>query len=117
LVYQQLEDEMSLTDEQISKCAEPIYGYSLDPEDTQDRQFARAIESAATAPLLERIADLERQLEQVNKDSERYRWLKSRPTQCPTIGPDLAFWDDSCGNPIRGDDADAAIDAAIKESK
>lgn len=31
--------------------------------------FARAIESAATAPLLERIAELERQLEQAREDA------------------------------------------------
>jgi hypothetical protein len=69
---------MSLTDEQISKCAEPIYGYSLDPEDTQDRQFARAIESAATAPLLEQIKELERQLEQTLRDAE-WRPIETAP--------------------------------------
>ena len=46
-------------------------------------------------------------------DAARYRWLKTRPIDAPTNGPDLALWSDSCGDALRGDDADAAIDAAM----
>lgn len=46
-------------------------------------------------------------------DAARYRWLKTRPIEVPTNGPDLALWSDSCGDALRGDDADAAIDAAM----
>jgi hypothetical protein len=52
-----------LTDEQIAKIASTpcaVVGSYV-------HTFARAIESAATAPLLERIAGLERQLEQAVK--------------------------------------------------
>lgn len=49
----------------------------------------------------------------LRKDVDRYQWLKSRPVRCPTSGPDLAIWDDCCGESLRGDDADAAIDAAM----
>lgn len=46
-------------------------------------------------------------------DAERYRWLKTRPVEVPTDGPDLALWSDSCGDALRGDAADAAIDDAM----
>ena len=46
-------------------------------------------------------------------DAARYRWLRTRPIEAPTNGPDLALWSDSCGDALRGDDADAAIDAAM----
>lgn len=58
---------MSLTDEQIRQiCVNECGGY----------EQARAVESAATAPLLERIAELERELEAVRKDAERYRFIR-----------------------------------------
>jgi hypothetical protein len=48
-------------------------------------------------------------------DAERYRWLKARPEVVPTEGPDLALWSDCCGDALRGDEADKAIDAAMKK--
>jgi hypothetical protein len=39
------------------------------------QDFARVIESEVAAPLLERIADLERELEAVRKDAERMDWI------------------------------------------
>jgi len=114
---------MSLTDEQIE-----LHAFNDDPGDWDDLAHRktwregyvigyRAAESAATAPLLERIAELERELtkpcrhdlqaegnhpapcakfceaqafkitirglerelEAVRKDAERYRWLRSAP--------------------------------------
>lgn len=51
--------------------------------------------------------------EALRKDAERYRWLKSRPVNTPTHGPDLAQWDDHQGDALRGLFADEAIDAAM----
>jgi chromosome segregation ATPase len=103
----------------------------------------RAAESAATTPLMERIKELkemnaqlreqntavdkacadleahveqlERELEALRKDAERYRWLKSQPERCPERGPDLSFWENCSGKAIRYDEADAAIDSAMKD--
>ena len=47
------------------------------------------------------------------RDAARYRWLRSRPVEVPLNGPDLASWSDHEGEAIRGDKADAAIDAAM----
>lgn len=56
---------------------------------------------------------LRAELEQYRKDALRYRWLRSRPVDCPTTGPDLAFWDDHAGDALRMDEADCAIDTAM----
>ena len=63
-----------LTDKQISAFAKqardansPIANFV----ELDIYEFARAIESAATEPLLQRITDLERQLEEARKDAER----------------------------------------------
>jgi hypothetical protein len=69
---------MSLTDEQQDK----IFRQSFNLIDTrllpEQRVFCRAIESAATAPLLERIKELERQLEQASPspdpEDRRHLW-------------------------------------------
>ena len=56
-----------LTDEEIAKIASTpcaVVGSYV-------HTFARAIEAAATEPLLQRIAELERQLEEAKKDAER----------------------------------------------
>jgi hypothetical protein len=130
---------MSLTDEQLLKLwapepSRPVMGRN------KILEFSRAIESAATAPLLERIAELEqrcqdhhedvvrfrrhaldekdarmaleRELEAVRKDSERYRWL--REYYSPEVqgrymtDVDRGFYSD-------GDELDSAIDAAMKD--
>jgi len=72
------------------------------------------IEDVALA-LLAEIDQLKAENEALRKDAERYRWLKSRPFRCPTSGPDLAVWDDHCGDAVRGNEADRAIDAAMAE--
>lgn len=61
-------------------------------------EFARAIEAEATEPLLARIAELE-------KDAERYRWLRSVPNRpkAQRIVNDTP------------EGMDAAIDAALKD--
>lgn len=41
----------------------------------------RAIEAAATEPLLQRIAELERQLEEARKDAGRLDWLVLNPVE------------------------------------
>ena len=141
---------MSMTDEQIRKIestcwSRPGFGARFDRW-----KFARAIESAATAPLLERIAQLEaarfayasefclneegqpdkgsihqniralkakcaeieRELEAVRKDAERYLYLRDKST--------ASFW---CNLPTKGpkqkvdEHIDAAIGAAMKEQK
>lgn len=92
--------------------------------------WGRAIESAATAPLLARIAELEaenfkvsaalnyrkdkcavltRELEEARKDAERYRWLCGFSS---VSMPELT-WSRRAGIPKNK--LDAAIDAAIKE--
>jgi hypothetical protein len=101
---------MSLTDEQLLKLwapepSRPVMGRN------KILEFARAIESAATAPLLERIAELERELEALRKDAERYRWLTTGDKVYSRFREAYDAWD--------GSDAktgfDAAIDAAMKE--
>ena len=59
------------------------------------------------------VKTLKEQLAEAQKDADRYRWLKTRPVDCPIIGPDLALWDEESGDALRGDEADAAIDAAV----
>ena len=60
------------------------------------------------------ITVLKAELTEAMTDAERYRWLKSRPLQCPTTGPDLAMWEGDAGESLRGDGADSAIDEAMK---
>jgi len=70
---------MSLTDEQIEQCQEHLSAWrsvTCRPMASHVVEFARAIESAATAPLLERIKELERELEALRKDAERYEVVK-----------------------------------------
>ena len=69
-----------------------------------------ALRYAITAALAAKDAEIER----LKADAERYRWLKSRPVAVPADGPDLALWDDCCGDELRGNEADKAIDAAMK---
>lgn len=74
-----------LTDEQITRslqsagCAGVVRmsfesgPYCIDRPTIKASRFAEQIESAATAPLLARIAELERELEEARKD-EREHW-------------------------------------------
>ena len=72
---------MSLTDEQIE-----LHALNDEPEDWNDLGHRKtwrqgyvigykAAESEATAPLLEKIAELERELEALRKDAGRLDWL------------------------------------------
>ena len=70
---------------------------------------SRAMRSAEHALLSQA-----RQIVALTADAERYRWLKSRPVAVPADGPDLALWADCCGDELRGNEADKAIDAAMK---
>lgn len=91
-----------LTDEQIEAIYKQETGALIDDSPWALVDFSRAIEAAATEPLLQRIAELEemnaqlreqntevdktcaeleRQLEEARKDAERYRWL--RESKCP----------------------------------
>lgn len=104
-----------LTDEQISAFAKqamdansPIANFV----ELDIYEFARAIEVAATAPLLERIAQLERELDEARKDAERYRCLKQKRPVLLLTG----FFGNGCIN-CTLDEVDAAIDAAMKKGQ
>jgi hypothetical protein len=91
---------MSLTDEQIAKifqsteCWEHV-GQRIE---FRHKPFARAIESAATAPLMERIAELERELEAVRKDAG-WRAIETAPdTMTGTV---VVRWVNSDGEECR----------------
>ena len=110
-----------LTDEQITRslqsagCAGVVRmsfesgPYCIDRPTIKASRFAEQIESAATAPLLARIAELEQQLEEARKDAERYRWLCGFSS---VSMPELT-WGRRAGIPKNK--LDAAIDAAIKD--
>ena len=99
---------MNLTDEQINLAWER--SCVADPTSSQQRfTFARAIEFAATAPLLERIAELERELEAVRKDAMRYRWLTTGDKVYSRFREAYDAWD--------GSDAKTGFDAAIDAAK
>ena len=65
--------------------------------------YARAIESAATAPLLARIAELTRELEKARKDAERYRNIRDNEDARAALA-----------GPCEPDDLDKAVDDSIK---
>jgi hypothetical protein len=58
------------------------------------------------------ITELLARLAASEADAARYRWLRDAAVEVPTQGPDLAMWSDDCGDSIRGQAADEAIDAA-----
>lgn len=85
---------MSLTDEQLLKLwapepSRPVMGRN------KILEFARAIESAATAPLLERIAELERELEAVRnevlEEAANTADELQAPQSCSTV--EKSLWD------------------------
>lgn len=68
---------------------------------------------------LERLRVRDAEIERLTKDAERYRWLRNRPFG-PLRGSEFTegvcidFWDaEGSGNQLRGEAADASIDAAI----
>lgn len=118
---------MSLTDEQINKiestCWDGLgFGARFDR-----RKYARAIESAATAPLLEKIAELEREcvslrntLEALRKDAER--WAMSHLVSKEVLTPPEKRQHQNVLNAYfkatgAGLDWVASIDAAIDAAK
>jgi hypothetical protein len=76
-----------LTPEQIAAIVrESAKGSATRRDGSTSYRIARAIESAATAPLLARIAELEAQLVEARKDAERYRWLRAQHWNDNLIG-------------------------------
>lgn len=71
-----------LSDEEIDVAHVKFAWVNLNCTEHRDA-FARAIESAATAPLLARIAELERELEEARKDAERRLDLVERVRKYP----------------------------------
>lgn len=108
-----------LTDEQIKDCldaADQMYC----PRDGDKEIFkARAIESAACEERDKRIAELEREIEAVRKDAERYRWLVSQ-----MMHPDPDHQEEMFNrlhainpDPANAKEVDAAIDAAMQKGQ
>lgn len=60
-----------LTGEQIRRIELAVHGYTRQPLDV--KAFARAIESAATEPLLQRIAELEQRNRDLYEDVQRFK--------------------------------------------
>jgi len=100
--------------------------YGIFPEcDAQD-----AIEAAMSAVLAESGAGVyymnppdgggvlaSEQVRRMAEDAARYRWLRDRPEQAESALIDVAVWSNDFGEAIRGNDLDAAIDAAIAQRR
>lgn len=86
--------------------------YGIGPEFGAGERYFRAANPTAILALLAERAELKQQLAAASVDAERYRWLRSRPMACPTIGPDLATWAEHSGEALRYEEADRQIDAA-----
>ena len=100
-----------LTDEQIFDLAEPFGAFEYgDAQGDKRRGFARAIESAATAPLLAQIAALDVQLAEARKDAERYRWLKNGCNDKGTTATHIA-------KDLFGFEWNRSIDAAMAQEQ
>jgi hypothetical protein len=67
---------MSPTDEQIDAITNAQWGDAAKYLHAAYRAYARAIESAATAPLLKRISELERELEAAKTVPMKYRRME-----------------------------------------
>ena len=72
----------------------------------------------------DRLDELVRRLREAEKDAERYRWLRALPKgSCHGSGMTIAIANarpDPCSwmnDSVRGDDMDAAIDAAIQSTE
>lgn len=89
-----------LTDQEIEDIGEEHAPYV-------DHKFARSIESAATAPLLARIAELTRELEEARKDAAAER------EQCAKVAKAIS---DKYAFGHYGNEVDTAdeIEAAIR---
>lgn len=119
-----------LTDEEIDAIGSERSPYT-------DFQFARAIESAATAPLLARIAELEaaneafgkrqewwnarmleleQQLAEARKDAERLDYIQKNARNDPKMDGNHVWWPTTFNKALKGPTIRAAIDAAIKEN-
>ena len=79
---------------------------------------------AAMRAAADRLDELVRRLREAEKDAERYRWLRALPKgSCHGSGmtitiakarPDPCSW---MNDSVRGDDMDAAIDAAMQSTE
>ena len=99
---------MPLSDEQIDKQWRGV-DYTI-PYQQFRIDVARAIESAATAPLLTQIAALEVQLAEARKDAERYRWLKNGCNDKGTTATHIA-------KDLFGFEWNRSIDAAMAQER
>lgn len=67
-------------------------------------------------PMQAHNAELSEERDKLRADAERYRWLKSQPIKPGDVQIDVVLWgQDDTGDAIRGDELDAAIDAARGE--
>ena len=88
-----------LTRPQIAKAsAEAQIAFCLDKQPTYEVALARAIESAATAPLLERIAELEKEVSDLQGAASECREACGAP---PPEGSPLEYaWMAAMGEPL-----------------
>lgn len=132
-----------LSDDDINDVLERVYGFRLERWELEEggglvMELSRAIESAATEPLLAEIERLTRQLEEARKqmerqkdewlsweskrkaleqDAERYQAIRSglEMDAIVRVTKDPGMWETPYPVLLRGEELDAAIDAAIKE--
>lgn len=98
-----------LSDQEIDNlCSEWLY---VAPNRTYEehRPFARAIESAATAPLLARIAELERELEEARKDA-----MHEAALICDHLDAEVDKYPAACAKAIR---EAAGVEAASQSDR
>ncbi len=81
--------------------------YSMGPFGTRDfSPYIPAIQEEAA----EALEALQKEVEELRKDAERYRWMRSRANVAAQIGTG-EFW--TIPFTLRGQTFDAAVDAAI----
>ena len=107
-------DNPDSEDDGIEICQPPT---GLDEESSRDMEFIGAANPSV-------VLELVRRLREAEKDAERYRWLRALPKgSCHGSGmtitiakarPDPCSW---MNDSVRGDDMDAAIDAAIQATE
>jgi hypothetical protein len=88
----------------------------LEQLDNASKEIARIRSESATQS--ERIAELERQLEQAQKDAERYQWLRNEAQWLYNV-PQAIIWrtDGHAQEICSEDELDEAVDAAIQSKE
>lgn len=74
-----------------------------------DVELGHMIQADFAAHVIEQCAEVEA----LRADAGRWRWLRSRPPETPTNGPDFVLWVECYGEAPRNEKADAAVDAAM----